>query len=112
MRGWWMIVCCCMQLRMPADSPVKGLAGLDRKALGIPEEREYVDRYCERTGIGDAPDWAFCLAFCFFRLAAILQGVKKRALDGNASSTKALEYGAYTASLAAMGVGVVEGAGQ
>ena len=57
-------------------------------------------------------DWPFCLAFCFFRLAAILQGVKKRALDGNASSTKALEYGAYTASLAAMGVGIVEGSGE
>ena len=99
----------CMQLRMPADSPVKGLAGLDRGALGIPDESAYVERYCERTGIGTIPDWAFCLAFSFFRLAAILQGVKKRALDGNASSTKALEYGAYTASLAAMGLRLVEG---
>ncbi|NNL63505.1 MAG: phosphotransferase family protein [Woeseiaceae bacterium] len=102
----------CMQLRMPADSPVKGLAGLDRKALGIPEEREYVERYCERAGFDDVPDWTFCLAFSFFRLAAILQGVKKRALDGNASSTTALEYGAYTASLAAMGVGLIEGPGE
>jgi aminoglycoside phosphotransferase (APT) family kinase protein len=102
----------CMQLRMPADSPIKGLAGLDRDALGIPDEGAYVDRYCERTGIGEVRDWPFCLAFCFFRLAAILQGVKKRALDGNASSTKALEYGAYTASLAAMGVGIVEGTGE
>jgi aminoglycoside phosphotransferase (APT) family kinase protein len=80
-----------------------------RRHGSIPEESEYVERYCERTGISEVPDWTFCLAFCFFRLAAILQGVKKRALDGNASSTKALEYGAFTASLAAMGIGIIDG---
>ncbi len=99
----------CMQLRMPADAVVKGLGGIDRRSLGIPSEDEYVARYCERTGLDDIADWSFYLAFCFFRLAAILQGVKKRALDGNASSDRALEYGAFAAPLAEMGRAVAEG---
>jgi hypothetical protein len=50
-----------------------------------------VARYSERSGIGD--NWTFCLAFSFFRLAAILQGVYKRSLDGNASNPeRAREY--------------------
>ena len=32
------------------------------------------------------PDWTFLLAFSFFRIAAIVQGVYKRSLDGNASN--------------------------
>lgn len=98
----------CMQLRMPQDSPVKGLAGLDRHALGIPSEEEYVDRYCERTGLSGIPDWTFYLVFGFFRLAAILQGVLKRAIDGNASSSEAFAYGAMAAPLAGMAVELIE----
>lgn len=98
----------CMQLRMPGDAIVKGLAGVDRKSLGIPSEKEYIGRYCERTGFGAIDNWSFYLAFCFFRLAAILQGVKKRALDGNASSPQALEYGNFVEPLAGMGRDVIE----
>ena len=97
----------CMQLRMPADSAIKGLAGVARQALGIPSEEQYVAAYCERTGLGEIRDWSFCLAFCFFRLAAILQGVRKRALDGNASSAKALEYGSFVEPLAQMGAELI-----
>ena len=71
---------------------MRGLAGVDRKALGIPTEEEYVAKYCERMGLPAIPHWKFCLAFSFFRLAAIVQGVKKRGLDGNASNPeKALQ---------------------
>ncbi len=98
----------CMQLRMPFDAIVKGLGGINRQSLSIPSEQEYVARYCDRTGLGDIDNWSFYLAFCFFRLAAILQGVKKRALDGNASSSRALEYGAFAAPLASMGQDVIQ----
>lgn len=93
----------CMQLRMDHDGVMMGLGGVDRRALGIPGEAEYVNLYCERMGIDSIPDWDFYLAFSFFRFAAILQGVKKRALDGNASSEKALEMGALVRPLAEMG---------
>ena len=42
--------------------------------------------YCRRAGIAGIDNWPFFLAFSFFRLAAICQGVYKRALDGNASN--------------------------
>ncbi len=99
----------CMQLRMPANSGnMSGLAGADRSALGIPEEKEYVARYCERMGIDGIQHWAFYLAFSFFRLAAIAQGVAKRALDGNASNKEAQKVGAYVAPLAMAALGVIK----
>jgi aminoglycoside phosphotransferase (APT) family kinase protein len=94
----------CMQLRLPNAGSLGGLAGVDRKARGIPTEGEYVATYCRLSGIDGIPNWNFYLVFCFFRLAAILQGVKKRALDGNASSTKALQMGEMAKPLAQMAV--------
>ena len=49
-------------------------------------DEEYVAAYCRRTGIPGVPHWPFLIAFSFFRIAAIVQGVYKRALDGNASN--------------------------
>lgn len=76
----------CMQWRLPTVGAFRGLGDLDRGAHGLPTEEEYVARYCERAGIGEIPHWTFALAFSFFRIAAILQGVYRRALDGNASN--------------------------
>lgn len=76
----------CMQWRLPHGSGIRGLGGLDRKALGLPDEAQYVAQYCERRGIPDIQNWNFYLAFSYFRLAAILQGVVRRAHDGNASN--------------------------
>nr|WP_229805137.1 phosphotransferase family protein [Alteromonas halophila] len=93
----------CMQLRLPTTlSLAPGLGGLDRASLGIPSEQAYVEAYCKRRGIEKIDNWTFYLAFSFFRLAAILQGVVKRAHDGNASSSKAMELGAMVKPLAAM----------
>ncbi len=97
----------CMQLRMPHTGVMSGLGGLDREALGIPSEEDYVAQYCERMGIESIPNWNFYLAFSFFRLAAILQGVKKRALEGNASSEKALKMGELVKPLAVMGAELI-----
>lgn len=76
----------CMQWRLPNAGSLRGLAGVDRPALGIPTEEAYVDAYCRRRSIDRIDHWPFYLAFSFFRLAAICQGVYKRALDGNASN--------------------------
>ena len=75
-----------MQWQLPNEGQMRGLLGVDRAAAGIPSDDEYVARYCERRGIARPTDWDFYVAFAFFRLAAILQGVYKRALDGNASN--------------------------
>jgi aminoglycoside phosphotransferase (APT) family kinase protein len=60
---------------------------------GIPTEEETISAYRELTGRGEIEDFEFYVAFSMFRLAAIVQGVYKRGLDGNASSTSALELG-------------------
>jgi aminoglycoside phosphotransferase (APT) family kinase protein len=97
-----------MQWRFPNHEAMRGLGDVDRNALGIPTEEQYVARYCERMGIDDIPSWKFCLAFSFFRLAAIVQGVKKRGLDGNASNPeKALKSGERVPLMARMGVEVL-----
>jgi aminoglycoside phosphotransferase (APT) family kinase protein len=80
----------------PAHS--RGIGGVDLKALGIPEENDYIRRYCERTGLVTpeqiAPDWNFYLAYNIFRIAAILQGIAKRVEAGTASSAQAKASGA------------------
>lgn len=82
----------CMQLRLPSSlSMVPGLGGLTRSELGIPDEQDYVAQYCERRGIAQIENWEFYVAFSYFRLLAIIQGVVKRAKDGNASSQKAMQ---------------------
>jgi aminoglycoside phosphotransferase (APT) family kinase protein len=97
---WSDIAYQCMQLRLPEDFIIPGLGGVDRAALGIPSEEEYVARYCALTGIDHIPLWSFCVVFSFFRLAAILEGVYKRSLDGTASSPKAAQYGAVVEPMA------------
>jgi aminoglycoside phosphotransferase (APT) family kinase protein len=83
----------CAQLRLPADCAIPGLGGLDRQALGIPSEQDYVARYCALMGIENIAHWNFYIVFSLFRFSAILQGIQKRALQGNASSQKATDYG-------------------
>ncbi|AOJ77477.1 phosphotransferase [Burkholderia ubonensis] len=98
----------CMCLRLPSAGDVPGLAGEDRDALGIPHEAQIVARYCELRGIEPIENWHFYLAFSFFRLAAIAQGVKARALKGNASSTKARQVGEMAGRLAEEAVRVID----
>jgi aminoglycoside phosphotransferase (APT) family kinase protein len=97
----------CMQLRMDPGKHLSGLNGIDRAALGIPSEQEYVAQYCAHCGLERIDNWPFYLVFSFFRMAAILQGVKKRAIDGNASSDVALEYGTLVKPLSAKALGVI-----
>jgi len=98
----------CMQLRVDRDDAIAGLGDANRSALEIPSEDEYVSLYCQRRGIDKIAHWNFYLAFSFFRLAAILQGVLKRAIDGNASSEKAFVYGKFAPKLANMAIELIE----
>ena len=88
-----------MQWAMPADSGA-ALAGLDLAALGIPGLREIAERYSERSGVPvvDKLDWYF--AYNLFRLAGIVQGIKKRVIDGTASHAQAAEMATRVPMLA------------
>jgi aminoglycoside phosphotransferase (APT) family kinase protein len=100
----------CMQWRLPHQGGMRGLGGLDRASLGIPSEQDYVARYCARRGIAAPDNWAFYLAFSFFRLAAILEGVVRRAHDGNASNPEtARTYAAAIPLLAEAATTIIAG---
>jgi len=73
--------------------PTGRLKGLDHKALGIPTEAEFLDLYCKYSGRAEISNHLFFVVFSLFRSAAIIQGVYKRGLDGNAASEKALKLG-------------------
>ncbi len=99
-----------MQWRMPAGAEGRGLGGVDRASLGLPSDEEFIAKYCERRNIPEIPNFGFYLAFTFFRMAAIIQGVLKRGLDGNASNPeRALRLGSYVPVYAKEGVRALNG---
>ena len=94
-----------MQWAMPEGEEGRGLAGVDRQAHGLWSDAQFIDAYCDRRGLAGIENFGFYLAFCNFRMAGILQGVKKRALDGNASNPeKALKLGDYVINFAEGGL--------
>jgi aminoglycoside phosphotransferase (APT) family kinase protein len=95
---------------MPPEgrSGVMGLAGHD---TGIPAMETVVARYCAATGRDGLPDLDWYFAYNFFRLAGIVQGIKKRMIDGNASSDQAAATVARLPGLAAAAWRFAERAG-
>ena len=97
----------CMVWHIQSSGAARGIGGMDLAALGIPDQLSYVRSYCERTGRTDVDavmqDWNFYLAYNLFRIAAILQGIAKRVVDGTASSAQAREAGAGARPLAELG---------
>jgi aminoglycoside phosphotransferase (APT) family kinase protein len=76
--------------------PQKAFGGFTDRNIagsGIPLEADYLARYRQLRDREDGGDWGFYVAFAMFRLAAILYGVLRRGLDGNASSPDAVERG-------------------
>ena len=92
----------CMSWHIPA-SLWRGIGGLDLAALGIPDEAQYLKQYSEATGLDGAEHWDFYIAYNLFRMAAILQGIARRAAEGTAASSDAFETGTKARPLAEIG---------
>jgi aminoglycoside phosphotransferase (APT) family kinase protein len=99
----------CMSWHIPPGQ-FRGIGGLDLAQLGIPSEAEYIARYCERTKrkFIDPSHWDFYLAYNLFRIAAILQGIMKRVVDGTAASAHARDAGGRAKPMAELGWKQVE----
>jgi aminoglycoside phosphotransferase (APT) family kinase protein len=99
----------CLPWHLPPGK-MRGMAGLKLAVLGIPQETDYVARYCQRTGRAPvtAGEWTYHLAFNLFRLASIAQGIMARALQGNAASAQAVETGKLARSVAEVAWRLVE----
>ncbi len=100
-----------MNWAMPSGEQNASIGGLDLPALGIPTLDEITARYCARTGRDGIPDLDWYFAFNLFRLLGIVQGIKKRALDGNASSGRATEMAKRVPMLSAAAWGFARKAG-
>ena len=86
----------------------RGLQGLDLSAMGIPQESDYIAMYEQRVGHPVQAHWNYYLAYNLFRVAAIMQGIAKRAQDGTASSAQAAQVGANAQPLAQMGWAIAQ----
>lgn len=74
---------CCMGYHLP---PADGEGNIAEPGSGVPTESEFLSMYCKAAGRDKIENWNFYIAFNLFRIAAIIQGVYRRGLDGNASS--------------------------
>ena len=92
----------CMAWRIP-PTLWRGIQGLDLIALGIPSESEYIAMYEKQVGRSISEHWPFLMAYNLFRISAILHGITKRAMDGNANASDAIENGAKAGALADLG---------
>lgn len=98
-----------MQWQLPAGAEGRGMGGLNRKALGLPTDEEFIAKYCERRGLEGIENFGFYLGFCFFRMAGIIQGVLKRGLDGNASNPeRAKKLGTFVPVFAQHGLDALD----
>jgi aminoglycoside phosphotransferase (APT) family kinase protein len=94
-----------MQWQLPSGSEGRGMGGLDRAALGLLSDEQFIADYCQRRGLDGIDNFGYYLGFCFFRMAGIIQGVLKRALDGNASNPeRAMKVGAFVPVFAQHGL--------
>jgi aminoglycoside phosphotransferase (APT) family kinase protein len=90
-----------MEWYRPDDGDARGsLRGLDLAALGIPDLESYVARYCARVGRPPIENLDFYKAYNLFRVAAIVQGIVGRAVQGNAAAEGAAQQAARVRPLA------------
>jgi aminoglycoside phosphotransferase (APT) family kinase protein len=83
---------CCTAYHLP-ESSGRSIGGAEGAALGIPNEAEFLQAYCARTGRDQVPNWTFFIVFSLFRSAAILAGVYKRSLDGQGVDARMAQAG-------------------
>ena len=88
-----------------------GMADIDLAGLGIPTLEEMAAEYCRMTGRQSVNNLDLLIAYNSWRLAAILQGVYHRGLQGNAASDEAVRMGGDVDRLAAIAWHYAERAG-
>jgi acyl-CoA dehydrogenase len=86
-----------------APSLWRGIQGVNLVSLGIPSEAEYIALYEKKIGRPIAEHWTFLMAYNLFRISAILHGISKRVIDGNANAIDAIENGEKAGALADLG---------
>jgi len=95
---------CCLPYYQPGSSPLlPGLADADLTLLGIPDEARFTETYFAARRAAPTEHWPYYVAFAFFRLTSIVQGVYARALQGNASASNAIDYGDRAVAFAKFG---------
>ena len=83
----------CMSWHIPPDK-FRGIAGpRSRRSASRAKPSTSRATASEPVKSIDPPHWDFYLAYNLFRIAAILQGIAKRVLDGTAASAHAREAG-------------------
>ncbi|XP_075372044.1 acyl-CoA dehydrogenase family member 10 isoform X3 [Mycteria americana] len=92
----------CMAYFLPPHfNALRGLRKCDLGHLGVPTAEEYSQMYCGHMGVERPKNWNFYMAFAFFRLAAMLQGLDKRSLAGRpAPGESSPEDAEFVANLA------------
>lgn len=95
-----------MPYRLDAAATPFGLAGLDLPGLGIPDEAAILEAYAVAAGRDAIAAIDYYIVFSMFRLAAILAGVLRRGLDGNAADPRAVQQGRAYALLAGVALGI------
>ncbi|WP_339799446.1 phosphotransferase [uncultured Marinobacter sp.] len=99
----------CLPYHLSSDfEGMRGVIGEDLAEIGIPDEKQTIERYCKASGRDGLDDWHVFVSFSLFRLAAILQGVYARALAGNASNADALDVGKRAHILADAGWAIAQ----
>ena len=101
----------CAMLRMHHSWAIGGLGEIGRTSLGIPHEDTLIKMFCDQTGLEKPKNWELWIGFQLFRFAAILQGIKKRHLDGNASADNAEPIGAQAVPVATLAEDIIKAAG-
>jgi aminoglycoside phosphotransferase (APT) family kinase protein len=97
-----------MPYRLDTIGTTNGLKGADLQSLGIPSEQALLETYARSAGLGTVPEIDFYAAFAMFRLAAILAGVLRRGVDGNAADSRAIATGQAFTQIATCGWGILQ----
>ncbi len=92
-----------MPYRLATTGTTHGMRGIDLNALGIPTEQVLLEAYAHSARLTSVPDIDFYVAFSMFRLAAILSGVLRRGIDGNAADPRAIDTGQAFKQIASSG---------
>ncbi|XP_029653125.1 acyl-CoA dehydrogenase family member 10 [Octopus sinensis] len=99
---------CCFMYYVPSRLPIlPGLSDVALTQYGIPSIDQILTQYCSTRNIPPIENWNFYVIYTFFRFAAILQGVYKRATVGQSTNTQAESTGKYVKLLAQLGVQLI-----